>query len=73
MSYRLNNYKQALSHLQSVDLVQAPVSLIVLWADIQIALNQPQQVLNTLSVLLPDKGNLEDAILLRLSIAEKTE
>ena len=71
MSYRLNNYKQALSHLQSVDLVQAPVSLIVLWADIQIALNQPQQVLNTLSVLLPDKSNLEDAILLRLSIAEK--
>ncbi|WP_024605714.1 MULTISPECIES: hypothetical protein [unclassified Pseudoalteromonas] len=71
MSYRLSNYKQALSHLQSVDLVQAPVSLIVLWADIQIALNQPQQVLNTLSVLLPDKSNLEDAILLRLSIAEK--
>jgi len=71
MSYRLGNYKQALSHLQSVDLVNAPVSLIVLWADVHLALAQHTDVLNTLSALLPDKNNLEDAILLRLAIAEK--
>jgi len=71
MSYRLGNYKQALSHLQSVNLVNAPVSLIVLWADIHLALAQHTDVLNTLSALLPDKNNLEDAILLRLAIAEK--
>lgn len=70
MSYRLQNFEQALEHIKNTDLANSPVSLIVLWADIQIALNQPQLVLNTLSDLLLNKNNLEDAILLRLAIAE---
>lgn len=71
MSYRLNNYQTALSYISHVDLQSAPVSLIVLWADTQLALNNTQQVLNTLAGLLTDNSNLEDAILLRLAIAEK--
>lgn len=71
MSYRLNNYDAAFAYIQDIDLRKAPVSLIVLWADIQLELNNDQQLLDTLGELLTDNNNLEDAILLRLAIAEK--
>jgi tetratricopeptide (TPR) repeat protein len=71
MSYRLNNFKTALAYIEDVDLQRAPVSLIVLWADAQLALNNAPEVLSTLSDLLTDSSNLEDAILLRLAIAEQ--
>lgn len=71
MAFRLNDPSQALTHIDNVDLQQAPVSLVVLWADIQLALDANQQILNTLPTLTDDPLNLEDALLLRLAIAEK--
>lgn len=71
MAFRLNEPNQALTHIKNIDLQQAPVSLVVLWADIQLALGDNQHVLTTLSSLTNDPLNLEDALLLRLAIAEK--
>ncbi|KPZ54763.1 lipopolysaccharide assembly protein LapB [Pseudoalteromonas sp. P1-25] len=71
MAFRLNKLNEALEHINSIDLSKAPVSLIVLWADIQLSQNNPEQVLNTLSQFSNLKSQLEDAVLLRLAIAEK--
>lgn len=71
MSFRLQNYTNALKHLENINLVNSPVSLIALWADIQLGLNKPQQVITKLSNLLKESHDLEDALLLRLAIAEK--
>ena len=71
MAYRLHKYEQALTHISKFTLDQAPVSLIALWADIQLGMNHHQQVLTHLSPLLDNTDNLEDALLLRLAIAEK--
>ncbi|MEL0602881.1 tetratricopeptide repeat protein [Pseudoalteromonas undina] len=71
MAFRLNKLNEALEHINNIDLSKAPVSLIVLWADIQLSQNNPEQVLNTLSQFSNLKSQLEDAVLLRLAIAEK--
>ncbi|MCQ8878656.1 hypothetical protein NQT69_11645 [Pseudoalteromonas shioyasakiensis] len=71
MAMRLNKPKAALSHLNTLSLNTAPVSLVVLWADIQLALGHYQKVLNTLPSLTSNNQNLEDALLLRLAIAEQ--
>jgi len=71
MAFRLNEPSQALTHIENIDLQQAPVSLVVLWADIKLELDAHQQVLTTLPTLTDDPLNLEDALLLRLAIAEK--
>lgn len=49
-----------------------PVSFWVLWADVQINMAQAQNVLNTLGPLVEQTQNKDDALLLRLAIAEKT-
>lgn len=70
MALRLNKPKAALGHINSLPLKTSPVSLVVLWADIHIALGQYQKILNTVPTLTNDKQSLEDALLLRLAIAE---
>ncbi|CAM3754136.1 MULTISPECIES: hypothetical protein [Pseudoalteromonas] len=71
MALRLNNPKAALNHINTLSLANAPVSLVVLWADIQLALGHYQKILNTIPSLTNDNQNLEDALLLRLAIAEQ--
>ena len=71
MALRLNKPDAALGHINSISLNRAPVSLVVLWADIHLAQGNYQKVLNTLPALVNDKQNLEDALLLRLAIAEQ--
>lgn len=71
MAFRLEKPNQALSHISEVNLAQAPVSLVVLWADIQLALGGDQLILATIPALTNDPLNLEDALLLRLAMAEK--
>lgn len=71
MALRLNKPDEALAHIQSLPLKTAPVSLVVLWADIYLAQGNYQKVLNTLPALVNEKQNLEDALLLRLAIAEQ--
>ncbi|MCF7499612.1 hypothetical protein [Pseudoalteromonas sp. L1] len=70
MAYRLNMPEQTLQYLNEVDLAKAPVSLVVLWANAQLALGNNEKVLVTLSKLTADESNLEDALLLRLAQAE---
>ena len=71
MALRLNKPDAALSHIQSIPLASAPVSLVVLWADIQLTQGNYQTILTTLPTLVTDKQNLEDALLLSLAIAEQ--
>jgi hypothetical protein len=71
MAYRLKNYKQALQHINNIELSESPVSLITLWSDIQLELNNHQQVLQLLGGLLNNTDDLEDSLLIRLAIAEK--
>lgn len=73
MAYRLGYTEQTLSYLSNVDLKTAPVSLVVLWADAQLAQKNGSAVLSTLAVLTSENANLEDAILLRLAQAEKVK
>jgi len=71
MAFRLNKPEQTIDYLETVNLKNSPVSLVVLWADAHLAMNNLDTVLSTLSALLDDSANLEDAILLRLAQAEK--
>lgn len=50
---------------------KVPVSFWVLWADIQIALNAPENVLTALGTVVRQNKNKDDALLLRLAVAEK--
>lgn len=72
MAYQLKDFSRALNHIEHIEIKNATVSLIVLWADIQLALGNNQLVLTRLTTLLADTDNLEDALLIRLAVAEKT-
>jgi tetratricopeptide (TPR) repeat protein len=71
LAFRLNDMPQTIAHLAGIDLGTAPVSMLVLWSDAQLRLNNPDVVIATLSKLLADSTNLEDALLLRLAQAEQ--
>ncbi|GAB3002168.1 tetratricopeptide repeat protein [Psychrosphaera aestuarii] len=73
MAFRLNQPKQTLKHLANVDLNEAPVSILVLWSDAQLALSNYTAVIDTISNLVSEPNNLEDALLLRLAQAEKQD
>ncbi len=71
MAQTLGKPLQAIQHLNQIDLKQAPVSLVALWADIHISLDHSSQVLSKLGKYLEQPENTDDAILLRLAVAEK--
>ena len=64
-------YGSALEHLSAFDLTQVPVSYLVLWADIQLASDSAQQVMNTLGPIVEQADSFDDALLLRLALAEQ--
>ncbi|WP_281557590.1 hypothetical protein [Thalassomonas sp. RHCl1] len=73
MALRLNRPLAAQQHLRGIALSRAPVSLIALWADIELALGHDDLLLTRLPALAiqAQTQSLPDAILLRLAIAEK--
>lgn len=71
LALELNHPEEASAWLDNVDFNQVPLSRVALWADIQLALGQPDRVLNTLSPIINDPDNVDDAIMLRLAQAEK--
>ena len=71
MATYIKNYEFADEILSAHIGEKAPVSFWVLWADIQLALNQPSAVLNTLGFIVSETKNQDDALLLRLALAEK--
>ncbi len=50
---------------------KVPLSFWVLWSDIQLALNQPENVLTMIGEIVDKTKNKDDSLLLRLAIAEK--
>ena len=71
MATYLNQYELAQSTLSPFIEQQAPLSFWVLWSDIQLALAQPNKVLATVGPMVTQTTNQDDALLLRLAIAEK--
>jgi predicted Zn-dependent protease len=71
MALRNNKPAAANTHLKSFDLNTASVSVLALWADTQLALLQYDQVLIRLTPIVNAHPIQDDALLLRLAIAEK--
>ncbi|WP_340678929.1 tetratricopeptide repeat protein [Paraglaciecola sp.] len=77
MALRLDLKSEAQTWLASgltpqQSLAQKPLSFIVLWADIELSLKQEQKVLSQLSIIVNQAGFKDDALLTRLSMAEKS-
>nr|WP_205967665.1 hypothetical protein [Paraglaciecola sp. 20A4] len=64
-------YDIALKHLLAFDLTQVPVSYLVLWADIQLAKDSAHQVMKILGPIVEQADSFDDALLLRLALAEQ--
>ncbi|WP_438862350.1 tetratricopeptide repeat protein [Neptunicella sp.] len=71
MAVRLDNPKQAALLLANDDLLSMPLSYLVQWADVQLSLQHYQAVLSQLTRVAEQQNFIDDALLLRLSIAEK--
>ena len=63
--------QQANAHLAGYPLTEMPVSYLALWADIQLSEQQNNSVLNTLGPIVLNSDSFDDALLLRLALAEK--
>ena len=72
MAMRQARPDEALSYFSQVELARAPVSLLALWADILLANHRPDEVLTRLTPIVNAHSVQDDALLLRLAIAEKS-
>jgi lipopolysaccharide biosynthesis regulator YciM len=70
-SLRLGDVSKALEWLLYVSLDRAPLSLVVLWADIMLAKGEYQALFDELSIILRANDTYDDALLLRVVTAEK--
>jgi tetratricopeptide (TPR) repeat protein len=71
MALRQGLAQQALAYLDQLEIKNGSLSLLTLWADVQFSLNNHQEVLDTLSAVVDAHTAQDDALLLRLAIAEK--
>jgi tetratricopeptide (TPR) repeat protein len=71
LAHRQQLTQQAIDHLSGYPLNQAPVSYLALWADIYLAQQQGQIVLETLGPIVEESDSFDDALLLRLTLAEQ--
>lgn len=72
MAMRLNDPAAAEKWLEQQDIAGASVNFLGQWADVQMSLNQPQNVLRVLQPLVEKATVIDDALLLRLALAEHT-
>lgn len=70
MALRLQAPNQALAYLTPLP-SSASVSFLSQWADIQLALYSHQEILTTLGPIVRHSENADDALLIRLALAEK--
>ena len=63
--------QQAIEHLTGYPLTEMPVSYLALWADIQLSEQQNNTVLNKLGPIVLSSDSFDDALLLRLALAEQ--
>ena len=71
LAQRLQLPQQAIKHLSGYSLEQVPVSYLALWADIHLAQQQGEIVLNKLGPIVLASDSFDDALLLRLALAEQ--
>lgn len=71
MALALTLPEEAVSHIQSIQAEQLPISALLTWADAKQALGQPQDVLAKFSDFTGHIERLDDGILLRWGLAEK--
>ncbi|WP_220469769.1 lipopolysaccharide assembly protein LapB [Colwellia sp. MB02u-10] len=65
--------EQAIQHLSDFPLAQAPVSYLALWADIHLEQQQGHIVLDKLGPIVLASDSFDDALLLRLALAEQAD
>jgi tetratricopeptide (TPR) repeat protein len=71
MAIRANKPAAAAQWLEK-RLENASVNYVAQWADVQFALHKPEQVISHLSKVVKAAPEVDDALLLRLALAEKT-
>ncbi|MEI8595372.1 tetratricopeptide repeat protein [Photobacterium sp. Hal280] len=71
MALALNRPEEALDHLSLPVDSQRPISYLSLWADAQLAQDNPQAVLKTLADIASRTGATDDNLLLKLALAEQ--
>jgi uncharacterized protein HemY len=70
MALRLERFDEADRWLSVKDLQAMPLSYIVLWADVQLKRGEYERVLNTLAAIVDQKPFKDDALLVRLAMAQ---
>jgi len=71
MALALNRPEEALAHLSLPADSQRPISYLSLWAEAQLAQDNPQAVLTTLADIASRTGEADDNLLLKLALAEQ--
>jgi len=71
LAQRQQLLEQAIQHLSDFPLAQAPVSYLALWADIHLERQQGNIVLDKLGPIVLASDSFDDALLLRLALAEQ--
>ncbi|OHU86250.1 MULTISPECIES: tetratricopeptide repeat protein [Pseudoalteromonas] len=71
MAHRQGLQQAALQWLEKYTNEQKPLSLMVLWADVQLALNNPVAVITKIPHTFKQADFYDDPLLLRLAIAEQ--
>lgn len=71
LAQRQQLHEQAIEHLSGLPLEQMPVSYLALWADIHLDQQQSTIVLNQLGPIVLASDSFDDALLLRLALAEQ--
>lgn len=70
MALQVGEPELARDHLKTIELSSAPVSLVALWMDTHIVERNPAAVLARIEPIIGGHNSIDDAILLRLAIAE---
>ena len=71
MALRLKDPLAAERWLNTQPKDNASVNFLSQWGDVQLALGQPEKVLQTLEPIVQNAADVDDALLLRLALAEK--
>lgn len=71
MALRLKNPLAAEKWLDTQRKENASVNFLSQWADVQLALDQPKKLVQTLQPIVQGATDVDDALLLRLALAEK--
>ena len=71
MAYRQGDFESALNWLNKYQQENKPLSFIVQWADIHLSLSQAEPVMTELTAIVNTAAFKDDALLLRLALAEK--